>query len=1188
MTPRAVDRLPVSVVSMIAGHVLRGSGDSGGRDSRGAVEMAVACRAWSVGALQRLYERPVLDASESFESLLRVLPLPLPVALLSPSGEPASSSGSNAASITVTTAKTLPAKLSIYAHLVHELDLCGAAADNVYIGDLDGALALCANLRILRLGSVFHMSNMIVQSVATHCSNLVQLELPGCPVSDAFIPLLAKKCSLLLRFDAAFTNLTVGSLVPLIKFAASLLELDLSECRESDASLDMQVAEPLMRPLKFLNLRNTQITDPLLTFTARACPALSILVLESCTKITDASVTLLFSHCPALRSLDLSFCDNLTDASLRAATPPSVLEELYLSGLDLISARGIHEMVAQLLMPGALGRLELLVLDGCESVVGSYVKGFAASPADDLECELERDGLRRLALTPVPDGVSGGLEVDAGVKHSGMMSPAMQQMHGMMSGLKVEVSYADRELHGDRATGRGTKVMPPSLQAGGSSSSISTSAPSLGHGVGLGADGFLVAERPETEDDYGALRASLVAAGTGAGMAGVARRASKTLRHRKSLLGLSARVEEEDVEEVHEAAKMERVEKIKEKRRSGMGSGGSGVGGFASSTSGSILGGAGGSGLLGKSTLDMHERFLAAASIPRPASEVDALDGSVGSGPGSVVRSQSEPNTLADAETSKAAFLAAAAAKGLKISSPLSSAVEASAASVPGEVRIIKKRPSSILRPNVAEFVPSPPTTSATMDEPTYMPPPNNDTKVNRRISVGVPAGPPPPDSRLSTWSGIGPAPVGVGGVSANGMPTSILSPVSSAPAVMPLPQQIVTPTGESGVLLFSGRKSARMSINSSRDAIPTNDQSPLPIQQQPPVFGVAVQSVERNESGEEAPIVIASGRRRTRGTSIVDESKAASAVIQMATGVTPAQMVSSSPPAPTATPMPSWAIQSPSQPTPTPSGPWGTDPTVWNNPAQLTSASSTWSSAGPQQQGFNDPWAGSHRGAPASAPPNTPIGEPATSVLGPAPVINSMDPWAAPPPNAANAVVPPSAVVNAAAAAAGVSAVPGPAAGSNGVPSWQQQQQKAGIPQRPMAPSVRYGSVGGGGISNLLSTPPGLLANPPGLSGMARGSTAAPVGGSSASAGTGNHGEGGSVGFVYSAQNRGRLLLKLKIETKIGGEQMLAVHEYDDPQQLATEFVNYWELQAFKDPLVRLIAVRKTNVLRNRGAVNA
>ncbi|KAJ3074143.1 hypothetical protein HDU98_011992 [Podochytrium sp. JEL0797] len=1045
---RAVHRLPLVVLQRIA---LHGSGDANGE----LLRLAVVAKSWALPALGALYRCPRLEAFDSFERLLAVLPLKVP--------------GSS---------------LVHYASLVQELDLCGQAADNLFIGDLDVALRLCSDsLRILRLGSVFHMSNMIVQSIATHAKHLMQLELPGCPVSDAFVPLLAKSARSLLRLDAAFTNLTVGSLVPLVKHAGALLELDLSECREAEDGLDLVPVPDLQRPLKFLNLRNTQITDPLLRFTTLHCPFLEILILESCTKVTDASLAPLFTTCPRLRSLDVSFCDAVTDITVNAVARDAVgcLQELYLSSCDAITPGAVHRMVQR----AVRGGLEVLVMDGCELVVGSFVKQFAAAGGDEVECSMEREGLVRLAAYV---GEVGEEEESEEALAKRILSPPMSpvlHMHQMMSELKMEVRY-EGTSGAARKAGEGAFVKDAMMK-------------------GVGASVVSAAAVVEVMDDkeaaeYKALQES-AANSASAGQ----RRVSKTLRHRKSLLGLSARsTEDENVEEMQEAVKQERAEKIKEKRRSG----GIGVGAFAPLSSSSSSGGSNRNSQQfaspSLSTLELHERFLAAASIRRPAAEGSSESSSVYTTPASSLASLAEEGNEA---AGKAAFLAAAAAKGLKISAPGPNS-ENSISSP----KVLRKRPSSILRADVAAFIPTSPTSdNSTMDEYAYAPPP---TVTKSRVSVvGVPAG--PPSSGSQQWnppSGIAP------------------SSMSTAPITPAAAQTITTPTGETGVLLFSGRAS-RLAMAREAAATPT------------PTTPVAV------DGTEEPAVVIASGRRRTRSSIIPD---------------TPAALAVHTPVAPpiTSHQLPTWATT----PVPASTAPttWGTDPTAWNNPAQLTSSSSTWSGAPVPSSQFQDPWAPQQQQHPISSA----SGEPATSVLGPAPVINSLDPWAA-----------------------------APASGAAG--GWQSQVQKpgpmglgaGGIPPRPAAVSARFGSLGGaggGGMSGVMGTPPGLLAKPAGLGGLMgggnSGAASAPVAVAADKAPTVE----GSSGFVYTVANRGRLLLKLKIETKIGGEQMLAVHEYDDPQQLATEFVNYWELQAFRDPLVRLIAVRKTNVLRNRGGVGA
>ncbi|KAJ1558977.1 hypothetical protein HK405_012498, partial [Cladochytrium tenue] len=266
--------------------------------------MLVVCKGWSKAVAESMYRAPPLSTPDSFERLMGLLNTPLPY--------------------------------HPYSAMIRELDITGMAADNLYMGDLDSALGMCPNLEVFRLENCFHISNILIQSIAHHCPNLLQLDLPGCPISDSFIPILTKKCRHLLRLDMSFTNATIASIHPVILNAESLLELDLSECRDSDDLTNLDLSNKgLRRPLKSLNLRNTPITDDLLRYAVSQCPELEIVVLESCPRITDDAVIKLINTCTRLRSLDCSFCDRITDLSLNAltvrgaATGGGSLEELY-------------------------------------------------------------------------------------------------------------------------------------------------------------------------------------------------------------------------------------------------------------------------------------------------------------------------------------------------------------------------------------------------------------------------------------------------------------------------------------------------------------------------------------------------------------------------------------------------------------------------------------------------------------------------------------------------------------------------------------------------------------------------------------------------------------------------------------------------------------------------------------------
>ncbi|KAJ3249987.1 hypothetical protein HK104_007526, partial [Borealophlyctis nickersoniae] len=326
-----------------------------------------------------------------------------------------------------------------YPTLIKELDIGSVAADNLYMGDLDATLALCPNLEIFRLENCFHISNILVRSLSGHCPALKQVDLPGCPISDSFIPILGKNCPNLERLDLSFTNLTIASLHAIVTHCEKLLQLDLSECgeMEPDAVMDLSTTKPFSRPLHWLNLRNAPVSDDLLRFTATHCPKLQDLVLESCTRISDDAIVKIANTCTQLRRLDCSFCDNITDLSIQAFAVRGAsndgcnLEELYLSACDMITPAAVHNLAQK------CQKLDLIVLDGCEKILGTYVQSFASQQDDELECMLEREGIERLAkhspANPVTPPASPGLLASDASQPARPFTPTP---------FKVEVSYA--------------------------------------------------------------------------------------------------------------------------------------------------------------------------------------------------------------------------------------------------------------------------------------------------------------------------------------------------------------------------------------------------------------------------------------------------------------------------------------------------------------------------------------------------------------------------------------------------------------------------------------------------------------------------------------------------------------------------------------------------------------------------
>ncbi|KAI8813548.1 hypothetical protein BJ742DRAFT_767129 [Cladochytrium replicatum] len=932
-------------------------------DHQDQLSLLLVCKGWSRSVAESMYRAPPLQSSDSFERLMGLLNTPLPA--------------------------------HPYPTMIRELDISGLAADNLYVGDLDAALQMCPYLEIFRLENCFHISNVVVRSIADHCANIRQVDLPGCPVTDTFIPQLTQKCKKLESMDFSFTNLTVGSLYPIINNCENLLYLDLTECRPVDPESKMDLtSKGFQRPIRLLNLRNTHTSDDLLKYVALHCQSLEQVVLDSCVGVSDDSIAKIANKNSKLRKLDVSFCDRVTDVTLQAlairaaADNGGSLEHLILTACELVTPGAVQQLAQK------AAKLSLLVLDGCDRVLSSFIHSYA-NYNQELECTLEGDTIRKMAA------------------HSGPTSPVTppttpERKAGEAEGaLKVEVAYVPRSLARSRY----------------SISGPSASEPTLG------------------------------------------KRSSFVLR-RKTSRATFDDLSDDAIQS--DLARQERAEKLREKRRS-------------------------------RSERITPDIAATAAAYGVPASNVD----------------------IQAAASAVAANNAAAAAAVAAVVAPVEEA--SSNVLVSGRRRRMSRDTSSPL-PDVT----SPTSTTTTWGEPLpgtagswgaappVLPPPSVIQTQGRPLPADPWAQAPKPGNWVGPTPPTSPNYVAQPTVIASGKRSSV---VPSAPA-----------SGDS-IPLASGRASK------AGGEIPPTSTSPTPLE----------------EKGDQ--MLIASGRRRGRtpstgpGAATPEPNPAATAAAPSANGA-------------------DWnAGQNPA----TQSGQWGTNPPMWTNPAQLTSASSKWAGAGPNAAQFVDPWARPPSGAGTNDPwAASPVQSPQTSTPAAAPAQQQQQPqWtpaAGAPPNirmAAGAGWAPAGGPQSAAQSAGWSA--------NG-PSGATQQPAGGIVggssfgasgERPGVYFDRRGAQN--------TARPFVPAGPPTVVGAARRWNEGPE-------------PATSGGFVFSNTKRGRMLLKLKIETKNGGHQTLAVHELDDPQQLATEFCAFWDMADFREPLNRLISVRKTNALRQRG----
>ncbi|TPX60526.1 hypothetical protein PhCBS80983_g01761 [Powellomyces hirtus] len=1042
----------------------------------------VLCKAWSRPVATAMYRAPLLQSSDSFERLIQLLNTPLPA--------------------------------HPYPELIRELDIGASAADNLYMGDLDSALAVCTGLEVFRLENCFHISNILVRSLAAHCSNLKQVDLPGCPISDSFIPILSKNCRQIERLDLSFTNLTVASLHAIVMNCDSLLQLDLSECRplEDDVSLDLSTKN-FSRPLQWLSLRNTSVTDDLLRFAATHCPHLEDLILESCTEVTDDAIIKIASTCTKLRRLDMSFCDNITDLSLQAfamratATKGGALKEMYVTACDHISPAAVQNLAQQCV------QLELLVLDGCEKILGTYVQSFSQqSSEDELECLLEGDAIRRFAKH-----VPGTNLVTPPASPGRLAGPDSRNY-------KVQVSYAPP--HSESATDYGAPWR----------NNVSNV---YGQDPAAIAAAALEAAKNQTHPPTG----------SASGDKTLQRRPSRImmLRKRSSMVNMA------DAAAEAEAAKQERQEKIREKRRSKV---------FSAAAASELA-------------------ATAAATTTAPASPA------VEQTPTSQPWPQTQTRTVDEPTTPAGVIPLASGRRRSQIIAPktIDTALPATPGAVPPSINGWTAAPPAAVLPVAPadSWAQKPLQSSSAAATTSTIPVASLAEKAVRRRSIPVPAGPPPP-GQATTWS----VPAGLQPPST---PTSSLpsSSFASGMSTPPAPHAAAGPDGEQPVLLASGR-AARAAAREAAAAAAG-----------PVTNGARCDSPVADDVV--APVLLASGRRRSRTNSMASTTSVAQSEVSVSrrTSVFQPNTVPATPPVP-----PSPASQ-----------PWGANPTSWNNPAQLTSSSSQWSNhevpapepAQPQQQpapdaGFVDPWATTPQRHAAPVAPHTPI---------------STDPWAARPASQGSFSQPAHQQSPYHQQQPSHSQYAMPTHGS----TWNNGNQGLQSPQGPASPNIRLAAPTGWGGNRTppvsgnpnMWTPTSTTMSPQPLqhqqngyfdrtrARLSSGGPASPYAGSSygdeyhQSPHNSNSGSyyrqqqqhpdqyptASSGGFAYSQSRRGKMLLKLKIETQSGGHQTLAVHEFDDPNQLATEFTSFWDMAGFREPLVRLISVRKSNAIRQR-----
>ena len=177
----------------------------------------------------------------------------------------------------------------------------------------------CRKLRtLIPVGVCFFMTDVVVQSVATHCRLLAHLDLTACRlVSDEAIKNLAENCKLLQYAGLSRTNITDATVLSLCKNSPRMKCLYLDGCHLLTDVAVLAVAEILSPGLKRIGLNYiSAITSGAVETLATRCRELEYIGLLNNNNINDATIMRIAECCSKLEELNIRGCTHVTKAGL--------------------------------------------------------------------------------------------------------------------------------------------------------------------------------------------------------------------------------------------------------------------------------------------------------------------------------------------------------------------------------------------------------------------------------------------------------------------------------------------------------------------------------------------------------------------------------------------------------------------------------------------------------------------------------------------------------------------------------------------------------------------------------------------------------------------------------------------------------------------------------------------------------
>ena len=216
-----------------------------------------------------------------------------------------------------------------------------------------------SSLRKLSLGGYDFVSDTLkTVEITSKWSQLTNLDIHGCNLTDDILNILSKSCTMLRKINLfACTEVTDRGLLQITKRCTQLEELNVSYCHKiTDSGMKFLAGCPQMTVL-CLSSCDT-ITDEGLRFLVNGCSNLTVLSLAGCTDISDAGIEHV-SMSYNLTALDISECAISDDGIAHISSRCHNLRTLELHGCWLVSCHALKEL--------SLGCADIRILDfsGC-------------------------------------------------------------------------------------------------------------------------------------------------------------------------------------------------------------------------------------------------------------------------------------------------------------------------------------------------------------------------------------------------------------------------------------------------------------------------------------------------------------------------------------------------------------------------------------------------------------------------------------------------------------------------------------------------------------------------------------------------------------------------------------------------------------------------------------------------------